>query len=127
MTSETCGKGLAEHATLPERLAALLSAMADNLRVHQATLDLRDPAAQREHDVYVNLEEQYRGIVTQLEAVAQRMAAARNLPMGRHLPDKLADQSLFDAFANFVRTEEELLDLLRRDLERDRVMLRSAR
>ncbi len=128
MTSpETCGEGLAEHASLPDALSALLRAMAENLRLHQDTLDLRDAAAQREHEVYVTLDAAYREIAARLDAVAVIMAEARALPMGRHLPQKLADRALHVAFAEFVQREAELLALLQQDLERDRVMLQASR
>ena len=124
---DTCGKGLAAHATLPSKLAELLGALADNLSLHQETLDRSDPAARAEHDVYVNLERQYRDVVRQLTSIADHMDAARNLPMGKHDADRLADPMLFVAFARFVTLEEELLQLLDRDLERDRVMLAASR
>lgn len=127
MTDATCGSGLAEHATLPGCAAAVFAAMAENLRLHQATLDLRDPRARREHEVYVALEVQYRDIVSRLVRVADAMTAARDLPMGRHLPDKLADAALHHAFVDFVQKEADLAALLERDLERDRAMLRSTR
>ena len=38
----TCGKGLAEHASLPAKLGELSSAMAKLLEFHQTTLDLTD-------------------------------------------------------------------------------------
>lgn len=101
--------------------------MAENLRLHQATLDLRDPHSQREQEVYVSLEAQYRDIVARLDRVAEAMAAARDLPMGRHLPDKLSDAALHHAFVDFVQKEADLAALLERDLERDRAMLRSTR
>jgi hypothetical protein len=92
---DTCGKGLAAHATLPSKLAELLGALADNLSLHQETLDRSDPAARAEHDVYVDLERQYRDVVRQLTSIADHMDAARNLPMGKHDADRLADPMLF--------------------------------
>src|SRR5262245_36853341 len=124
---DTCGKGLAEHATFPSKLADVLGALADNLALHQHTLDRSDPAAQAEYDVYVELERLYRDVVTRLTSIADHMDAARNLPMGKHDSRRLADPELFNVFARFVKLEEELLELLERDLERDRVMLASSR
>ena len=124
---DTCGKGLAAHASFPSKLAEVLGALADNLALHQRTLDRSDAAARAEHDVYVDLERQYREVVTRLTAIADHMDAARNLPMGKHDPDRLADPALFDVFARFVTLEAELLELLEHDLERDRVMLAASR
>jgi hypothetical protein len=124
---DTCGKGLAAHATFPAKLADVIGALADNLALHQQTLDRSDPAARAEYDVYAGLEQQYRDVVTRLTSIADHMDAARNLPMGKHDPDRLADPALFDVFARFVKLEEELLELLEHDLERDRVMLAASR
>jgi hypothetical protein len=124
---DTCGKGLAAHATFPAKLADVIGALADNLALHQHTLDRSDPAARAEYDVYVGLEQQYRDVVTRLTSIADHMDAARNLPMGKHLADRLADPALFEVFARFVKLEEELLELLEQDLERDRVMLAASR
>jgi hypothetical protein len=120
---ETCGEGLAEHATLPGKVAELFKTMAENLDLHQTTLDLNDPAARREHEAYGELARQYREVVSGLEAAAARMASARHLPMGKHNPDALANPALVEVFERFVRLEGELAGLLDHDLERDRHML----
>ena len=122
-TPQTCGEGLAEHATLPGKVAELLRTMAENLDLHQTTLDLTDPAARREHAAYGELATHYREAVAQLEAAASRMASARALPMGKHNADALTSPALVEVFERFVRLEGELADLLDRDLERDRHML----
>jgi hypothetical protein len=122
-TPQTCGEGLAEHATLPGKVAELFKTMAENLDLHQTTLDASDPAARREHEAYGELARHYREAVAHLEAAASRMARARDLPMGKHNPDALANPALAEVFERFVRLEGELADLLDRDLERDRQML----
>jgi hypothetical protein len=50
---QTCGKGLAEHSTLPARLSELTGAMAENLELHQTTLDLTDENARKEYGAYL--------------------------------------------------------------------------
>jgi hypothetical protein len=117
------GEGLAGHATLPGKVAELLETMAENLALHQTTLDLRDAAAQREHEAYGDLAGHYRAAAAHLEAAAARMAGARDVPMGKHQPDALANPALVEVFERFVRLEGELADLLDRDLDRDREML----
>ena len=42
---QTCGQGLAEHSALPAQLAEVIEAMADNLQVHMAALELDDEPA----------------------------------------------------------------------------------
>jgi hypothetical protein len=81
---QTCGRGLAEHSVLPERLAEVIEAMADNLRVHMQALELDDEPAREEHAVYLRLAEEQRQAAGRLRAIAGEMAAARDLPMGRH-------------------------------------------
>ena len=123
----TCGKGLAEHSALPAKLAELEDALAENLELHQKTLDLSDDNARKEHEAYVRLANEHRSIAAQLHAVARQMAGNRDLPMGAHDERALADPKLLDAFANFVKREEELLALLQHAIERDGQMLAAAR
>jgi hypothetical protein len=119
----SCGKGLAEHSALPAKLGELIAALAENLEAHQKTLDITDPHAAQERDAYVKLAQEHRSIATQLQTTAAHMAGYRDLPMGRHDERALADPKLLDAFAKFVRTEQELLALLQKAVQRDQMML----
>lgn len=119
----TCGKGLAEHSALPAKLAELEDALAQNLELHQKTLDLSDENARKELDAYVKLAREHRSIAAQLRETAQHMAGYRDLPMGRHDERAFADPALFEAFERFVKAEEELLTQLQAAIERDRQML----
>ncbi len=119
----TCGKGLAEHSALPSQLAELEDALAENLELHQTTLDVSDANARKELEAYVRLAEQHRGIAAQLRATAEEMAGCRDLPMGRHDERALADPRLIKAFAKFVKAEQELLAQLQRAIGRDQQML----
>ena len=123
----TCGKGLAAHSALPARLATLIAALAENLELHQDTLDLRDPHSRKERDVYAGLAEEHRAISRQLVAVAQRMAGYRDLPMGAHDERALAEPRLLEAFQRFVASEEDLLTYLHGALAGERAMLDAAR
>jgi hypothetical protein len=116
---QTCGRGLAEHAALPARLAQVTEAMADNLRVHLQALELDDEAAREEHAVYLRLVEEQRQAAGRLRAVAQEMAAARDLPMGRHDPPAMRSTEVGDAFQRFVEARQELLQLLQQMAGRD--------
>ena len=51
----TCGAGLARNAAVPARLADVAGTLARNLDAHIPSLDLGDPDAAREHDVYQRL------------------------------------------------------------------------
>lgn len=119
----TCGKGLAEHSALPAALAELEDALAENLEVHQGTLDLSDPNARKELDAYASLASQHRSIASRLRAAAEEMAGYRSLPMARHDDRRLADPRLIKAFARFVKAERELLAQVQRAVDRDQQML----
>ena len=73
----TCGKGLAASAVLPERLGAVMSAMAEVLHVHMEALDPEDDASKREHEAYRRVSQQLGQVASQLDALAREMAARR--------------------------------------------------
>ena len=120
---QTCGQGLAEHAELPARLAEVVEAMADNLRVHMQALELDDEPAREEHAVYLRLAEEQRQVAGRLRAVAGEMAAARDLPMGRHDTQALASPEVADAFRHFVKAKQELAATLQRLANLDQRLL----
>ena len=120
---QTCGRGLAEHSVLPARLAEVIEAMADNLRVHLQALELDDEPAREEHAVYLRLAEEQRQAAGRLRAIAGEMAAARDLPMGRHDTQTLTSPEVADAFRHFVKAKQELATTLQRMAEQDQRML----
>ena len=122
-TQQTCGRGLAEHSELPARIAEVTEAMADNLMAHMQALELDDEAARQEHAVYLRLAEEQRQAAARLRAVAGEMAAARDLPMGRHDPQTMASPEVAAAFRRFVTARQELLAVLQRMAEQDQRML----
>ena len=124
---QTCGRGLAEHSALPAQLAEVTEAMAENLRVHMQALELDDEPARQEHAVYLRLTEEQRQAAARLRAVAGEMAAARDLPMGRHDAQTMSSPEVADAFRRFVEARQELLAVLRRMAEQDQRMLAEMR
>jgi hypothetical protein len=120
---QTCGRGLAEHAALPGRLAEVTEAMADNLVVHMQALELDDEPAREEHAVYLRLAEEQRQAAARLRAIAREMAAARDLPMGRHDQQTMTSPEVGDAFQRFVKAKRELLAMLERIVQQDERML----
>jgi hypothetical protein len=120
---QTCGRGLAEHAALPAQLAEVVEAMAANLQVHMQALELDDEPAREEHAVYLRLAEEQRQAAGRLHAIAGEMAAARDLPMGRHDTQTMTSPEVGDAFARFVKAKRELLALLQRMVEQDQRLL----
>jgi hypothetical protein len=123
MEEQTCGRGLAEHSALPARLAEVTEAMAGNLQAHMQALELDDEAARQEHAVYLRLAEEQRQAAARLRAVAGEMAAARDLPMGRHDESAMTSPEVADAFKQLVKAKQDLLVLLQGMAEDDRRML----
>jgi hypothetical protein len=120
---QTCGRGLAENSVLPAQLAGVIEAMADNLRVHLGALELDDEPAREEHAVYLRLAEEQRQAAGRLRAIAGEMAAARDLPMGRHDLQTLSSPEVADAFRHFVSAKQELAATLQRMTEGDQQLL----
>jgi hypothetical protein len=127
MDEQTCGQGLAEHSVLPAQLAEVTEAMADNLMAHMQALELDDDAARQEHAVYLRLAEEQRQTAARLRAVAAEMAAARDLPMGRHDRQAMTSPEVANAFQRFVKDKQDLLALLQRMVEQDQRMLAEMR
>jgi hypothetical protein len=123
MDEQTCGQGLAENSVLPAQLAEVTEAMADNLQAHMQALELDDPAARQEHAVYLRLVEEQRQTAGRLRAVAGEMAAARDLPMGRHDAQTMTSPEVAQAFQHLVKAKQELLALLQRTAGQDQQML----
>ena len=120
---QTCGKGLAENSALPAQLADVVEAMAGNLQVHMAALELDDEPAREEHAVYLRLVEEQRQAAGRLRAVADEMAVARDLPMGRHDSETMRSPEVGDAFRRFIKAKQDLLTLLQRMTEQDQQLL----
>lgn len=127
MEQQTCGKGLAENSSLPANLGQLTSALVEVLEAHQAALDITDEHARRELDAYVKLAQEFRAISSDLHTVAEHMAEYRDLPMGRHDMQVMSAPKAVDAFAKFVRIEQELMGQLRHAVARDQSMLAALR
>jgi hypothetical protein len=51
------------------------------------------------------------------------MAGYRDLPMGRHDAAALSSRPVVEAFARFLKIEQELVSLLEKSIERGRQML----
>jgi hypothetical protein len=123
MTAEpTCGQGLAEHATLPRLIGALLDAVADNLDAHLPGLVANDPDSQREKRVYEQLAARHREVAARLGAIGEEMAGYQDLPMGAHDFDALSSQPVTEALARMIRAETELLALVTQQLEQHKVI-----
>jgi len=88
---------------------------------------LEDENARKERDAYAKLTGEFRGIAEQLRATAQQMAGYGDLPMGRHDQKVMMGGKAAKAFETFVKSERDLLTLLKQALERDQKMLATPR
>ena len=120
---QTCGKGLAAHAVLPEEIGALMAAMAALLENHTRSLDPDDANARLERDAYERLVEDQRAIAASLEALAAAMRSYRELAVASHDESTLADQQSIDVFASYIRAEEGVLARLQETAAEHRAML----
>jgi hypothetical protein len=120
---QTCGTGLAENATVPEKLGNLAATMAEVLERHTHALDLADQNAKTELDAYTKLVGKWRAIAANLRSAAAHMTACRDLPMARHNAEAMASEDVREAFRALVGTKQELVTLLRDQAEEDRRML----
>jgi uncharacterized protein YndB with AHSA1/START domain len=120
----TCGAGLAQHAAVPRRIALYLSELSETLELHRKMLVLNDPASGKEDEVYRDLATSYRRIATELKAIAERMTAQRELPIGEHDESKWSSAHV-KAFARFVQEETALAFVLDKAAHRDAKMLAS--
>jgi hypothetical protein len=109
---QTCGKGLAENAVLPEKISGVMQAMADLLENHVRSLARGDAKPKLEQDAYLHLVKEQRSVAGQLASLAKAMCGYRDLPSAPHDEAVLADAKSLDVFAAFVSAEENLLSLL---------------
>jgi uncharacterized protein YndB with AHSA1/START domain len=120
----TCGIGLAQHATIPARMAVMFDGLAETLELHRRMLVPDDANARREDEVYRDLASRWKQIAELVAQAARQMAAQRELPMGAH--DQAAwREAHVRAFETFVKGQMQVLALLRVAAERDQQMLAS--
>jgi hypothetical protein len=119
----TCGTGLAESSALPAAIARMLRAVSDVLDNHIDALDLSKEESRPEHEAYRELVERHRDIASQLQALADRMAGCRDLPMAAHDPAAMTSPESFRSFEQLVESEKELLKLLTIRAEENDAML----
>ena len=122
---QTCGKGLAERAVLPSRLANFIDALAALLEQHQKSVPGDDADSAREREAYRSLARQYRSVSRTLGAAAAEMAGYRHLPMAPHDIAVLVSPENAGAFDRVVAAEQAVAELLQSMLPRDEEMLRS--
>lgn len=119
----TCGKGLAESATLPARLGELSAAMSAVLEEHMQALDLSDANSKQEYEAYQKVAGGLEESAARLTATAQEMVRCRDLPMGRHDEQAMTQPRMMEVFEDYVRRKQALLTYLQKTLEQDQEML----
>lgn len=118
----TCGAGLAEHATVPSKLAVMFEGLAETLELHRRMLVLEDASSRQEDDVYRDLAGRWREIARHVSEAASRMAAQRSLPMGAHDESAWSEDHV-RAFEKYVTAQAEVLAELSVAAPRDEEML----
>jgi hypothetical protein len=123
----TCGRGLAEHAAVPAKIAEYLKCLAENLGAHLPTIDDSDANGRKERDAYAHLFSEYSELARRLAVTAEEMRGYRDLPAARHDEEALSDPSILQVFDGMVRAEVDLANSLRASADRDQELLREAR
>jgi predicted glycosyl hydrolase (DUF1957 family) len=119
----TCGKGLAHHAAVPEKIAEFVAALASVLRTHLPTIDTEQPEGRAEWAAYDELATSYMDLADELARTAGRMKGYSSLAAAPHHDEALSDPVLKDVFARFVEVEDGLAELLRRSADENKEML----
>ena len=123
----TCGKGLAENSAISARMSEVIAAVAANLEAHMPVLDLDDPAARTEHEVYATLARRHREVAASLHALSGEMAGQSDLPAAPHDDAETVRPEILAAFEQLVRAEDALLDLLKETGARNTGVLQQMR
>jgi uncharacterized protein YndB with AHSA1/START domain len=118
----SCGEGLAQHASVPAKIAPLLAALADTLELHRALLDPVTAQAREEDEAYRELASRYRELAQGVADAATRMADCRDLAPCPHDTSAFGPQHLA-AFQRFVKAQRQLLAIVRPAAERDQKLL----
>jgi hypothetical protein len=101
---KSCGAELAEDAVVPERLAALMSHVAENLLRHAGWVGSDTTAAAMEQRALARLAAEYQAIASAAVTASVTMRGLQGLEFAPHDPAKW-DRN---AFATWVRQKIEL-------------------
>ena len=118
-----CGRGLADQAVVPARIADVLEAVAMTLEAHTGSLDPDDENAHVERRVYDRLADGHRRVAAELRSLHEQMAGAYDLPPAKHDGEALVAQAAVTAYERYVEAEQALLDLLQTRVQQDRRLL----
>ena len=124
MDEMTCGKGLAQNATLPARVSELMASIAAVLDHHTTALNPADASSKPESDAYRSLVRRHRDVAASLTAIATQMAGYANLPMAAHDERVMSDANAVAVFETVVGHEQELVRLLQERLAVHEPMLK---
>ena len=119
----SCGKGLAANAILPERLSALMKAMAALLENHVRALDPNETNGRLERDAHEHLIKDQRTLASDLVALASAMKGYRDLPIAKHDMTPLTDQTSREVLSAFIQAERDVIALLQDRVQEHLVML----
>lgn len=123
----TCGKGIAANAVLPERIAALLAAMAAIYENHIRALDAAEANGKLEIDAYARLMRDFRAAAKEISGLADAMRSYRDLPMAEHDMAVLMDAKSIEAMEALVSAQEHLATLVTQRASEFRSMIEAMR
>jgi hypothetical protein len=119
----TCGQGLATHALLPQLIAELMNATAENLITHLPMLVAGDADTQHERSVYEHLSTRHREAAAMLDGIATEMKEQQDMRMGQHDVDAMSHEGVTKALESMVRAEAQLVAQLELQLVDHRAMV----
>jgi hypothetical protein len=109
---QTCGKGVAANAVIPERAARLLEATAAVLENHMRALSTDDPNGREELAAYEHLVREHRAAANGLASLAEIMRSYRDLPPAPHEMAPLMDAASVGTLTELVEAQRELGELM---------------
>jgi hypothetical protein len=124
---QTCGKGLAANAVVPDAMARALEATAAVLENHIRSLSADNPAGRQEMDAYEHLVREHLTAASGLRAMARIMRGYRDLPAAPHDMATLTDAASVETLAALVEAQKELSELLHQRATEYGAMLKQMR
>jgi hypothetical protein len=126
MQSMACGVELADAASVPEQIAALLSHVAENLEAHARWVGLETKAAQAEHEGLLSLAADYRAIAAAAQRAAATMHGLRALEPALHDPARWDRPAFLDWMRRKIELQRALAQLLSEHAEASQQILTGA-
>jgi len=123
----SCGAELADAAIVPERLAALMSHVAENLDAHARWVGAGTPQAQAEHEALLKLAADYREIAAAAQRTVGTMRDSSSLEPAPHDPARWDRPAFLQWLRRKIELQRAFAQLLIEHAEASERILTSAR